>query len=98
MGLLDELEQEAQRRKATLDQAERQKQERESVYKTQLDPAMQALYEFLAKLVDNLKFLKPKRPQLFKLAGYGDVVGYLEHDYELKTSAQPWSKEITLTV
>ena len=98
MGLLDELEQEAQRRKATLDQAERQKQERESVYKTQLDPAMQALYEFLAKLVDNLKFLKPKRPQAFKLAGYGDVIGYLEHDYELKINSQPMSKEITLTV
>lgn len=98
MGLLDELEQEAQRRKATLDQAERQKQERESVFKTQLDPAMQALYEFLAKLVDNLKFLKPKRPQVFKLAGYGDIVGYLEHDYELKINSQPLSKEITLAV
>jgi hypothetical protein len=98
MGLLDELEQEAQRRKATLDQAERQKQERESVYKTQLDPAMQALYEFLAKLVDNLKFLKPRRPQVYKLASYGDVIGYLEHDYDLKISSQPLSKEITLTV
>jgi hypothetical protein len=98
MGLHDELEQEAQRRKATLDQAERQKQERESVFKTQLDPAMQALYEFLAKLVDNLKFLKPKRPQVFKLAGYGDIVGYLEHDYELKINSQPLSKEITLAV
>lgn len=98
MGLLDELEQEAQRRKASLDEVERRKQDRETVYKTQLDPAMQALYEFLARLTDNLKFLKPKRPQAYSIPTYGDVVAYVDHEYDLKIAAQPLSKEITLGI
>ena len=45
MGLLDELEQEAQRRKAGADDVERLKQERETAYRTQLEPGMVALHE-----------------------------------------------------
>ncbi len=98
MGLLDDLEQEAQRRKATLEAAARQKAEGESIYKTRLEPAMQALYDFVARLVKNLEFLKPKVPQKFAIAGYGEVVGFIEHDYDLKLDAQQLSKQITLAV
>jgi len=96
MGLLDELEQEAQRRKATLEVAAREKGEGETVYRTRLDPAMQTLYDFIARLVENLKFLKPKRAQRYAVTGYGEVVGYIDHDYELKLDAQQLSKQITL--
>lgn len=96
MGLLDDLEQEAQRRKATLDEAERLKAEREGVYKTQLEPGMQKLYEYLSKLTTNLGFLKPKIAVRHELPGYGPLVAYYEHEYDLRVSSQPTAKEITL--
>ena len=96
MGLLDDLEQEAQRRKANQSDAERERQEREQAYKTQLEPGMQALYEYLTKLTQNLAFLKPKLSGRYEVPGYGVIVAHSEHDYELKTSTQTSSREITL--
>ena len=98
MGLLDDLEQEAQRRKAGQGDAERERQEREQTYKSQLEPGMQALYEYLTKLTQNLAYLKPKLTGRYELPGYGVIVAHCEHDYELKTSTQPHSREITLNV
>ena len=97
MGLLDELEQQAQQRKANADDVGKRKAEREEIFRTQLDPGMTALHDFLGKLIANLKVLQPKRQLRYALAGYGDIVGYIEHDYDLKVTPQPTSKEITLT-
>lgn len=96
MGLLDELEQEAQKLKSTADDAERRKMEREEVFKKQLDPAMSALYEYLNKLIANLKILQPKKALRFNLGGYGDIVGYVAHEYDLQVTSQPTAKEIRL--
>jgi hypothetical protein len=57
---------------------------------------MNALHEFLGKLVANLKLLQPKKPLRFALVGYGDIVGYIEHEYDLKSNQQPGSREIVL--
>jgi hypothetical protein len=97
MGLLDDLEQEAQRRKAGLDGVERLKQEREGVYKTALEPGMQKLYEYLSKLTTNLAFLKPKIQVRHEIPSYGAVVANVEHEYDLKiNTVSPTAKEITL--
>jgi hypothetical protein len=96
MGLLDELEQEAQRRKASAGDAEKRKAEREEIYRTQIEPGMTALYEYLQKLVASLKVLKPKTQLRYALAGYGDVVGYIEHSYDLHMNTQAGTKEIKL--
>jgi hypothetical protein len=97
VGLLDELEQEAQKRKASAGDAEKRKAEREEIFRTQLNPGMTALYEYLSKLVANLKILQPKKPLRYALNGYGEIVGYVEHEYDLKVSQQPGAKEITLS-
>jgi hypothetical protein len=94
VGLLDELEQEAQRRKASASDAERRKAEREEIFRTRIEPGMTALYEYLQKLTASLKVLKPKKEQRYALAGYGEVVGYIDHDYDLQVSSQTGSKEI----
>jgi hypothetical protein len=96
VGLLDELEQEAQRRLATAGDADKRKAEREEIFRTQIEPGLSALYEYLQKLTASLKVLKPKKQQRYALAGYGEVVGYIEHDYDLKVSAQTGTKEIRL--
>jgi hypothetical protein len=97
VGLLDELEQQAQQRKASADDAEKRKSQREEIFRTQLEPGMAALYEFLGKLIANLKVLQPKKRLSFALVGYGDVVGYIEHDYDLKSNVQPGSRELVLS-
>lgn len=97
VGLLDELEQEAQRRKASAGDVEKRKAEREEVFRTQIEPGMTALYEYLQKLTASLKVLTPKKQQRYALAGYGEVIGYIEHDYELQISTQTGSKEIRLS-
>jgi hypothetical protein len=97
VGLLDELEQEAQRRKATQDDAGKRKAEREEIFRTQIEPGMSALYEYLQKLTASLKILKPKKLQRYSLPGYGDVIGYIEHDYEFQISSQNTTKEIKLS-
>lgn len=97
MGLLDDLEQEAQRRKAGADDQDRAKQEREAVYRTQLEPGMAALHEYLSKLTQNLSFIKPRKTFRYPLAGYGDLVLQVEHEYDLKITSQPASKEIRLS-
>ncbi|MCQ4166121.1 hypothetical protein [Tahibacter harae] len=97
MGLLDDLEQEAQRRKAGVDDQERARQEREAAYRTQLEPGMAGLYEYLSKLTQNLSFIKPRKTFRYALAGYGDLILQVEHEYDLKLSNQPASKEIRLS-
>lgn len=97
MGLLDDLEQEAQRRKAGADDQDRAKQEREAAYRTQLEPGMVALHDYLSKLTQNLSFIKPKKNFRYPLPGYGDLVLQVEHEYDLKIASQPASKEIRLS-
>ena len=95
MGLLDELEQEAQKMKASANEAEQRKAEREEVFRTQLEPGMTALHTYLLKLSASLKVLQPKKQVKYALNGYGEIVAYAEHEYELKVNQQPGSREIT---
>ena len=97
MGLLDELEQEALKRKANADDAAKLKAEREEIFRTKLDPSMVALFEYLTKLITSLKVLQPKKQLRYNLIGYGEIVGYVEHEYDLKVEQQADSKEITLS-
>jgi hypothetical protein len=97
VGLLDELEQEAQKRKATADEAEKQKSDRDEIFRVQLEPGMTALFNYLTKLVASLKVLQPKKQLRYTLNGYGEIVGYPEHEYELKLNQQPGSREITFS-
>lgn len=96
VGLLDELQQQAQQRQANDEDAAKRKAEREEIYRTRLEPGMSALHEFLKKLIDNLKLLQPKKPARYMLGGYGEIVAYVEHDYELKIERQPGSLQLIL--
>jgi hypothetical protein len=97
VGLLDDLENEAQRRRAEEESAVALKTSREAAYRTTLEPAMGDLLAYLKELVAKLKELQPKIRISHSLPGYGDVVGYVEHEYEVHENRQPSSKEITLS-
>lgn len=97
VGLLDDLESEAQRRKSTEDDAVALKAARDVAYRTVLEPAMGALFAYLTELTSKLKQLQPKIAITHAMAGYGDVVAYVEHEYEVREARQPSSKEITVS-
>lgn len=96
MGLLDDLEQAAQQRKLEQDEQARLKDERDRVYRTELEPAMQALQDFLGRLTKSLTELKPERIQEYDLPPYGTVVAAVVHEYKLTGSASAIAREIRL--
>ena len=96
MGLLEELEQQAQMRGAGGDDAQRRKTERGTAYREKLEPALDALHAFLTELSQKLYTLKPRTELRYAVPGYGEVVGYIDHDYRLRDEKQPSSREVVL--
>lgn len=96
MGLLDDLDNQAQQRKAGEDAGEAARQAREETYRKVLEPAMGKLFEFLTALTAKLKELQPRAQLRYTLPTYGDVVAYVDHTYDLHIARQPSSNEITL--
>jgi len=97
LGLLDDLESEAQKRKSDDENAAALKAARETAYRKVLEPAMGALHAYLTELVAKIKVLQPKIAIRHALPGYGDIVAYVEHEYELAIARQPSANEITLS-
>ena len=96
MGLLDELEMQARQRRTSDDELSRRKAERESDYRNRLEPALDALNAFLSELIEKLRTLKPRTQLRYQVHGYGEIVGYIEHEYRLGDERQTASREIAL--
>ena len=96
MSLLDDLEQEAKRLKLTAGDVQQRKLAREEFFKNQIAPRVNALGEYLTRLVANLKALKPAKPWRYSMPGYGQIVAHCEHDYELVQTVLPDSHEIRI--
>ena len=96
MGLLDELEQEAERQRIRDAQLSEQREAREQYWDTQLLPAMRALDDFLHRLSRHLASLK-KRPRIvYPLPGYGDVIAHVEPSLIVQSTPQQRTYGITL--
>jgi hypothetical protein len=96
MGLLDELEQEAERRRGEDAKAEADREARDALWRDKLRPNMAALAAYLKKLTDNLTFLKRRVRVVYPLTGYGEVVAYIDPVYSLRDEPQKLQHEITL--
>ena len=96
MGLLDELEQEAERRRAEQAQGAVARENREQVWAEQLAPAMRALADYLEKLTANLGFLKRRPRYAFEIPAYGPVIAYADPEFQLRSEATRGSHEICL--
>lgn len=96
MGLLDELEQEAARRRDEESKAQAEREARDTVWREKLAPGMERLAAYLRKLVDTLTFLKRRTRVTYPLAGYGDVVAYVEPLYEFRDVPGKLQHEIAI--
>lgn len=84
MGLLDELEQEAARRRGGELDEDAQREARDLHWREQLRPAMEQLAEYLKKLSQNLTFLKKRIRVTYQLPGYGEVVAYADGPFDVR--------------
>lgn len=87
MGLLDELEQEAARRRGDDQDADAQREAREAIWRDSLRPSMERLTEFLQKLAQNLAFLQKRIRVTYQVPGYGDVVAYADGPFEFRSTS-----------
>lgn len=83
MGLLDELEEEAQRRRAEDEQRRTEVSVREAQWNERIEPAMRELEGYLKQLTEQLTYLKKSARVVYNVVGYGDVVAYVEPVYTL---------------
>ena len=96
MGLLDELEQEAERRRTETAKVEADREAKDVLWRDKLCPAIETLAAYLKKLTEQLAFLKRRTRVTYTLAGYGDVVAYVEPVYELRHTPGTSQHEIQL--
>jgi hypothetical protein len=96
MGLLDELEQEAERRRSEEAKTEADREARDALWREKLRPSMEALAAYLKKLTEHLTFLKRRTRVAYPLVGYGDVIAYIEPQFEFRDTPGKTQHEITL--
>lgn len=96
MGLLDELEQEAEGRRSQEAKVDAEREAREVLWKEKLRPAAAELAAYLKKLTEQLTFLKRRTRVTYPLLGYGDVVAYVEPQYDFRDTPGKTVHEITL--
>lgn len=96
MGLLDDLEKEAERQREEDARQAVAREHKEQIWQDQLLPAMHKLEAYIRRLVDNLAFLKKRTTVSFPAHGYGDVVATIDPPFVLRNEAAKNSYEIIL--
>lgn len=95
MGLLDELEQEAQKRREGEEGVLKQKRD---LFTEVAIPAVENLYSYLQRLAKTLNFLKSERRATYQIAGYGEVVCRIHSDMAVQAQMPQFAREVKLTV
>jgi hypothetical protein len=58
---------------------------------------MAALADYLHKLIEKMKLLRPDNAWRYTLPGYGEILAYCDHDYDLQRTARPDSLDLRLS-
>lgn len=84
MGLLDELEQEAERQRQEDARLAALREQREQLWSERLEPAMRALDAYLRQLTEKLAFIKKRIRVVFPVHGYGEVIAYVDPTFVIR--------------
>ena len=96
MGLLDDLEKQAERLREEEALKAGNDVDREAVWKDRLEPSMRALEDYLKRLTENLKLLKKRIRIVYTAHGYGEVVAYVDPVFVLRSETPARSYTIIL--
>ena len=97
MSLFETLDSEARKLQAKDEDVAARKLLCEADYRDVLEPGMDALEAYLLELTNKLKLVQPPITLRCALAGYGDVVAHVEHEYTMKAQRHPSSRELLLS-
>lgn len=95
MGLLDELEQEAQKRR---EGEEGELKRKRDAFEQGTVPAVENLYSYLQRLAKTLNFLKSERRATYTVAGYGDVSCRINADMAVTAQMPMYSRDVKVVV
>ncbi len=95
MGMLDDLEQEAQKRREGEEDVLRRKREQ---FNEVTIPAVENIYSYLQRLAKTLNFLKSERRAAYEIPGYGTVVCRIDADMAVQAQMPMYAREVKLTV
>lgn len=84
MSFLDRLKREADQQRAQAEAAQRERDERDAVYKQQIEPRMLDLTRYLEGLVATLMEVKPPVVVKMPIQGYGDLAAQPYWDYKIE--------------
>ncbi|MCK7594022.1 hypothetical protein [Pseudomarimonas salicorniae] len=85
MGLLDDLEKEAERLREEEARKAGSDAQREQAWTERLEPAMRELEAYLKRLTESLKLLKKRIRAVYTVNGYGEVVVYIDPAFVVRT-------------
>lgn len=94
MGLLDDLEQQAQKERDSKEEIQKQRRE---FFKNTTLPTMENLYDYLTRLTKSLNFLKAPRLGRYAITGYGELVTKCDNDMNVQAQMPMYGRTYTLT-
>ncbi|HQW80316.1 MAG TPA: hypothetical protein PLQ74_00450 [Pseudomonadota bacterium] len=94
MGLLDDLEQQAQLERDSKEEVLKAKRE---FFKGTTLPTMENLYDYLTRLTKSLNFLKAPRHGHYQISGYGEVVTRCDNDMNVQAQVPMYGRTYTVT-
>jgi hypothetical protein len=96
MGLLDDLRQQAEQRRSAGKDAESEQARHDEIYRTQIKPKIEALYDYLQELVQHLNYLDMEIPVRYRFYGSTKSEGFKQKNYSLRIDAQETTMALTL--
>ncbi len=94
MGLLDDLEQQAQKERDSKEEVQKLRRE---FFKNTTLPVMENFYDYLTRLSKSLNFLKSPRLGRYPISGYGEVVTRCDNDMNVQAQMPMYGRTYTLT-
>ena len=97
MSFLDRLKREADQQRLQAEQAAREREELEARYRTQIEPRMKALVQYLEGLAATLLEVRPAFVVQMPIQGYGDLCTVPFYDYKVEHERRHRSFVISMT-
>ncbi len=96
MGILDELRDQADRRRSIDQERAERESEQSAYYQNELRPRMRAIYAYLFELVQHVNYLRPDVHVSYELDGLGRLDGFCQGPYKLTTEGGGNLKRVSL--
>jgi len=97
VSFLDRLKREADQQRLQAEQAAREREELEARYRTQIEPRMKALVQYLEGLAATLLEVRPAFVVQMPIQGYGDLCTVPFYDYKVEHERRHRSFVISMT-